>query len=89
MKPTLAEAANLYVPAYLALIERGFAVTRESIAPNQSDIHWIAEDADRRYVADDPLTLLDMVALVETRGADWEASDPQIDTFLEEFGVDW
>jgi hypothetical protein len=32
------------------------------------------------------LTLLGLVALYETRGPEWQASDEQIERFLAEFG---
>jgi hypothetical protein len=87
MKPTLADAANTLVPAYLALLQRGFSVSRESGSSDDSEAWWIAEDADRRFVAADPLALLGLVALYETRGSEWQASDEQIDRFLAEFGI--
>lgn len=86
MKPTLADAANTVIPAYLALLQRGLSVSRESASSDAAEAYWIAEDAARRFVAEDPLALLGLVALYETRGPEWQASDEQIDCFLAEFG---
>jgi hypothetical protein len=86
VKPTLADAANTVIPAYLALLQRGLSVTRESAPSDGAEDCWIAEDADRRFVAEHPVALLGLVALYETRGSEWQASDEQIDRFLAEFG---
>jgi hypothetical protein len=86
VKPTLADAANTEIPAYLALLRRGLSVSYESISPGASTCAWVAEDAGCRYVADDLLSLLGLVALYQTRGPEWQASDEQIDRFLAEFG---
>ena len=85
MKPTLADAANTVIPAYLALLQRGLSVRREPVSSGGTEVWWIAEDAARRFVAEDPLALLGLVALYETRGLEWQASDEQIDRFIAEF----
>jgi hypothetical protein len=87
VKPTLADAANTEIPAYLALLRRGLSVSYEPLSPGAATRYWVAEDAGCRYVADDLLSLLGLVALYETRGSDWQASDEQIDRFVAEFGV--
>jgi hypothetical protein len=87
VKPTLADAANTVIPAYLALLQRGLAVSRESASADAAEALWIAEDAAQRFVAEGPLALLGLVALYETRGPEWQASDEQIDRFLAEFGA--
>lgn len=86
MKPTLADAANTLVPAYLALLQRGLSVSCKPASSDTEEGWWIAEDAAQRFVAADPLTLLGLVALYETRGSEWRASDEEIDQFLAEFG---
>lgn len=88
MKPTIADAGNTLVPAYLALLARGYAVRRDEAASLGPEELWIAEDAHRVLMAGDPLTLLGLAAMVETRGEDWPASDEEIDRFLAEFGYD-
>ena len=87
MKPTLADAANTIVPAYLTLLQRGVSVYRQPSAVTDSGMLWVAEDAGHRFVAEDLLVLLGLVALHETRGPQWQASDEEIERFLAEFGV--
>jgi hypothetical protein len=88
VKPTLADAANTMIPAYLALLQRGLSVSREPASSDDTEAYWVAEDADRRFIAEDPLALLGLVALYEIRGPEWLASDEQIDSFLAAFGVE-
>lgn len=88
MKSTLAAAANTLIPAYLALLQRGLSVSRHpSLVTESEEEYWVAENADCRFIAEDPLMLLGLVALRETRGADWKASDEEIERFLAEFGL--
>jgi hypothetical protein len=67
VKLTLASAANTLIPAYLALLQRGFAVRREKPSSPGSESLWFADYADHRFVAEDPLMLLGLIALHETR----------------------
>jgi hypothetical protein len=87
MKPTLADAGNAIVPAYLALLERGFSVSPDPSLAADSGACWVAEDAGHRFVAEDLVALLGLVAMHETRGPKWQASDEEIEQFLAEFGV--
>ncbi len=87
MKPTFTDAANTLVRAYLALLQRGFSVSRDPSLVTDSGAYWVAEDAGHRFVAPDLVTLLGLVARYETRGSAWQASDQEIDQSLEEFGV--
>ncbi len=87
MKSTLANAGNVIIPAYLALLERGFTVLQDPVMKTGSAACWVAEDSGHRFVAEDLVTLLGLVALYEIRGREWRASDEQIDRFLAEFGV--
>jgi hypothetical protein len=87
MKPKLTDAGNTIVPAYLALLERGYLVCRDPSLAADSGAYWVAEDAGHRFVAEDLVALLGPVAMHETRGPEWQASDEEIDRFLAEFGV--
>jgi hypothetical protein len=87
MKPTLADAGNTIVPAYLSLLQRGHSVSRDPSLMTDSGACWVAEDANHRFVAEDLVTLLGLVAMHETRGHEWQASDEEIDRFIAEFGV--
>jgi hypothetical protein len=86
VKPFLANAGNVVIPAYLALLQRGLLVHREPSAVTESGMGWVAENATHRFAADDPVSLLGLVALHETRGSEWQASDEEIDRFLIKFG---
>jgi hypothetical protein len=68
-------------------LQRGFSVSRDPSLVTDAGAYWIAEGADYRFVAEDLVTLLGLVALHETRGPEWQASDEEIDQFLAEFGV--
>lgn len=84
MVPTIVSAGNVLVPAFLALLQRGYSVRREA-SSSDGEESWFAENAVHRFIAEDPVTLLALVALFETRGANWAASDHEIDRFLAQF----
>ena len=83
-KPTIANAGNVVVPAYLALRGKGYSVHRERHSDGREET-WLAENGSIRVIAEDPVALLGLVAMAESRGNDWKASDQQIETFLKEF----
>jgi hypothetical protein len=88
MKPTIADAGNTLVPAYLALQQRGLHVSRDASLPSDSsEPLWVAENSSHRFIAEDFIALLGLVALHETRGDGWQASDQEIDSFITEHGV--
>ncbi len=86
VKETLADAANTIVPSYLALIQRGLSVSQEPSAVTESGMLWVAEDETTQFFAEDLVTLLGLVAMRETRGENWRASDQDIESFLARFG---
>ena len=75
------------IPAYLALLQRGLSVFREPSAVTDSGMLWVAEDATHQFFAENLVTLLGLVAMHETRGPKWQASDEAIERFIAEFGV--
>lgn len=77
----IAAAANVLTPAYLTLIDRGYAVRREG------DL-LIALKGDDTFIAEDPILLLGLIAVGETRGDNWQATDDQIKDFAAEFGAE-
>lgn len=79
-------AGNVVVPAYLALLAKGYRVHCERRSDETEN--WIAEGPHGRFGADDPITLLGVVAVAETRGENWPASDEEIERFLKEFGYE-
>jgi hypothetical protein len=81
MQRQIVGAANTVVPAILALEALGYRVTREGDLIS-------ATSEDGRFVAADPISLLGLVKLVETRSWDWKASDEDIDATLRRFGLD-
>ncbi len=80
MSDEISQAANTLVPAILALEALGFTLTV------QGDLVEARSDAGR-YVAPDPVGVLGLVKLVETRGSSWRATDSEIDATLERFGL--
>jgi hypothetical protein len=87
VKPTITDAANTIILAYLALLQRGLSVRREPSAATDSGMLWVAEDDGHYFVAEDLVMLLGLVAMHETRKPEWQASDEEIELFLAEFGV--
>jgi hypothetical protein len=70
-------AGNTEVPAYLALIAKGYDVSH-----NVDGDFWLARKGNDSFSADGPLMLLGLVAMVENRGTNWRAADQEIDAFL-------
>jgi hypothetical protein len=70
----LAQAGNTVVPAILALEKLGFAVEHH-------DDGFAATARGSRFVAEDPVALLGLIKLVETRRP-WRATDAEIDDAL-------
>lgn len=68
--------------AYLALLQKGFAVRRVNLNDDPEQELWFAEDETREFVADGPVALLGLVGLHETRGDNWQATDEEIYDFL-------
>lgn len=75
----LASAGNVEVPAYLALLEKGYQVSWDDGDDQQ---FWFAAKDGHEFIGDGPLELLGLVALYETRGENWPATNQQIDDFL-------
>ncbi len=76
-------AGNTVVPAYLALLEKGYQVSC-SPAGERKEL-WRAWNSDDEFIAEDPLTLLGLITLHEIRGANWQAPDREIDAYFERF----
>ena len=89
MKPNLkiADAGNVAVPAYLALLKKGYVVRCDRGVGDPGET-WIAESDTTELLAGDTLALLGLAALAESRGPDWKASDEQIQDFLKTFGYE-
>jgi hypothetical protein len=76
----IAAAGNTVVPAVLALEAAGYRVTK------LNDDLFEATSNDGSFVADDPVTLLGLIKLVELRSWTWRATDAEIDSVLTRFG---
>ena len=84
----LATAGNVVVPAFLALQQRGYSVRRDSQSSFSHEPLWHAERAGVHLTAEEPLSLLALAAIVESRGAEWRATDEQIESFMREYAND-
>ncbi|MEO1728816.1 MAG: hypothetical protein AAFR95_17525 [Bacteroidota bacterium] len=74
----------MLIPALLALRAMGYDVSRPYDGERE---WWRAETETVEFGAEDPLSLLGLVALRENRGAAWRASDAEIDAVMQEFGL--
>lgn len=79
VQPFLCAAANVEVPAYLVLSQKGYTV----IAAGNDD--WYAEKDGLRFQAESLIELLGLVSMYEVRGANWAAADQEIDAFLAKY----
>jgi len=79
-RPLLCAAGNVEVPAYLALIQKGYTVTSSS--PALVDEGWYADKDGLSYQAGTLIELLGLVSMYEVRGPRWAAKDREIDAFL-------
>lgn len=77
----LGAAGNVEAPAWLELLARGYQV---QAGPRS----WCASGPLGRLLGDGPLELLGLVALAESRGARWQASDAEIEAFLQATTLD-
>ena len=75
----LVAAGNTVVPAILALESIGFTVTQEA------DL-IVARAGNTRFAAEDPVAVLGLVKLAETRRP-WRADDEEIDDVLSRFSL--
>jgi hypothetical protein len=80
----IAAAANVLVPAIRSLELRGFDVTREQGGATEL---WRARRADLDLRGADPLELLALVALFESRGPNWQASESEIADVMRRFDL--
>jgi hypothetical protein len=82
----IASAANTVIPAVRALETLGYAVARrDSGREPPHDEWWTAAGPLGEFVAEDPVTLLGLVAMRDARGPDWKPTDAEIDDFMARF----
>jgi hypothetical protein len=87
MTEQIVNAANTLIPAFLALQTKGYRVWWERGQAAADNETWYAEGPLGRFVADDPVELLGLVAMRELRGSNWKADDEQIDNFMREYNA--
>ena len=87
MTEQIANAANTLIPAFLALQTKGYRVWWERGDNAPDDETWYAEGPLGRFVADDSVGLLGLVAMRELRGLDWKAGDEQINDFMRDYNA--
>jgi hypothetical protein len=80
----IATAGNTVVPALLALEHLGFTVSVKRDGPREI---FQATCGEERYVADDPVGVLGLLKLVETRGWAWKAADAEIEEVMHRHGL--
>jgi hypothetical protein len=82
----ISAAGNVVVPAYLVLKAKGYHV---SCSRSTDDTEWwTAEGRLGTFQGNDPITLLGIVAVAESRGSAWQADDAEIAEFLKFFGYE-
>ena len=75
----LIDAANAMTPAYLAILSKGFSIRGDGNL-------MIAERDGDTFAAEGPVALLGLIAIIEVRGAEWQATDDEISEFVSRFG---
>lgn len=86
MSERIASAGNTVVPAVLALESLGYTVMRrDSGREPPNDEWWTATGPLGEFIAEDPVMVLGLVAMRDTRGPDWKPTDAEIDDFMNRF----
>ncbi|MGO1071589.1 hypothetical protein [Lysobacter sp. CA199] len=76
----VAMAGNTLAPAYSVLLKKGYAVERH---PDLSG--WCCASKDGySFLAENPVELLGLIAMLEVRGEAWQASDREVGQFLQQ-----
>lgn len=75
----ITSAANVLTPAYMTILAKGYTVR------NEGELLVATRDGDT-FIADDPILLLGVITIGESRGENWQATDAEIDEFVSKFG---
>ena len=78
----ISAAGNTVVPAIVALEDLGFIV---SVGRTNEGEQFRATRGDETYEAEDPMTVLGLVKLVEVRGWDWRSTDPDVERVMRQY----
>jgi hypothetical protein len=73
---------NTVVPALLALEQLGFDVTVQNSSVGQNTV---AVRGEEQYFAEDPVTVLGLIKLIELRTWQWGASDSELEKTLQKY----
>jgi hypothetical protein len=76
---------NTVVPALLALEQLGFEVTLQSSSGGQTTV---AVRGEEEYFAEDPVTVLGLIKLIELRTWQWGATDSELEKTLRKYQLD-
>jgi hypothetical protein len=68
-------AGNVVIPAILTLKQLGYTIETSEESDDQV---FIAKKNGYSFYADDPITVLGLIKIFETRGEEWMASDEEI-----------
>ena len=75
----IATAANTLAPAWLAILEKGYEVTKQLIGEREL---FLATKGDLEFIAEDTVALLGLIGMYEARGENWKATDAEIDAYM-------
>ena len=81
---TISTAGNTGIPAMLTLETLGFTVSVERT--DEGEV-FRAIRGTEAYVADDPVAVLGLVKLVEVRGWEWHATDPDLMRVMRQYDL--
>ncbi|HWS87496.1 MAG TPA: hypothetical protein VN282_11060 [Pyrinomonadaceae bacterium] len=77
----LVDAMNTYDPALATLQERGYRVWVRPVGEVDEGEEWLARKDVNELVASDPLRLLGLAAILETRGVNWQLAEDEPDLY--------
>ncbi len=76
---------NTVVPALLALEQLGFEVSIQNGSVGQ---RTIAVRGEEEYFAEDPVTVLGLIKLIELRSWQWSANDSELEKTVQKYRLD-
>jgi hypothetical protein len=79
---SISTAGNTVAPTILALEGLGFVISIEHVG-GQELVRAVR--GDETYVADDPVAVLGLVKLIEIRGWQWGAAEPELERVIRQY----
>jgi len=80
----IVNAGNVVIPSILALENLGFSLSVKESANKKT---FLAVRDLETYVADDPLSLLGLIKLIELRSWEWRATDSEITDVFQKYQI--